>query len=147
MPAFGIGPVILSESRLSGNGEETRSRLNGLSRFSGSTQGPVTSLHSALPRSARQLSEASWGDFFPVIVSVRFAVGRHFTGLRVVCQSLFSIFDVFNIFISFRAFNSVIVDQGTHVKISDSMIRYNESFLRPEMQQAFLHYDSANQHP
>ena len=51
------------ESRLFGNGEETRSRLN--MRLSGTTQGPVTSFHSALPRSGRQLSEASVARLFP----------------------------------------------------------------------------------
>ena len=54
----------LSESRLFGNGEETRFHLNpkGLSE---NTRGPVTSPCSALPRSNRQLSEASAERFFP----------------------------------------------------------------------------------
>jgi len=41
MPASGISPAVLSECRLSGNGEETRSRLTGQNRFNGSTRGPV----------------------------------------------------------------------------------------------------------
>ena len=61
------------ESRLSGNGEDTRFCLN--KRLSRNTRGPVTSFPSALPRTARQLSGASRKDFFPVIVSVRFSVG------------------------------------------------------------------------
>ena len=72
MPAPGISACATRESRLSGNGEETRFRLN--FRLSGNTRGPVTSSRSALPRTGRQLSGASRKDFFPVIVSVRFAV-------------------------------------------------------------------------
>ena len=67
MPAPGISPDELDESRLFDNGEETRFRLN-REDLSETTQGPVTSLHSALPRSDRQLSEASAERFFPVIV-------------------------------------------------------------------------------
>jgi len=92
MPAFGISSAVLSECRLSGNGEDTRSRLTRQSRFNGSTQGPVTSPPPALPRSTRQLSEAFRGDFFPVIVSVLFSVGGYFTGSSVICQSCFFIF-------------------------------------------------------
>ena len=50
--------------RLVGNGEEIRLRLNE-NRLSGATQGPVTLSRSALPRSDRQLSEASVGRIFP----------------------------------------------------------------------------------
>ena len=78
----------LSESRLFGNGEETRFHLSpkGLSE---NTQGPVTSPCSALPRSNRQLSEASAGRFFPVIVSALFTVAIHHTGANRICQAKF----------------------------------------------------------
>ena len=54
----------IKRMRLVGNGEEIRLRLNE-NRLSGATQGPVTSSRSALPRSDRQLSEASVGRIFP----------------------------------------------------------------------------------
>ena len=81
-------PSFLSESRLFGNGEETRFHLSpkGLSE---NTQGPVTSPCSALPRSNRQLSEASAGRFFPVIVSALFAVAIRHTGANRICQAKF----------------------------------------------------------
>ena len=81
-------PSFLSESRLFGNGEETRFHLSpkGLSE---NTQGPVTSPCSALPRSNRQLSEASAGRFFPVIVSALFTVAIHHTGANRICQAKF----------------------------------------------------------
>ena len=63
----------LCEFRLSGNGEETRFRLNPTD-LSGNTRGPVTSLRSALPRSDRQLSEACTKELFPCHRICLFAV-------------------------------------------------------------------------
>ncbi len=80
---------IPDESRLSGNGEESRFRLS-RQGLSGNTRGPVTSDPSAPPRTSRRLSETSGGDFFPVIVFVRFAVAPYHTGNPAVCQVLFS---------------------------------------------------------
>ena len=72
LPAPGIGTAPPRESRPFGNGGETRSRLTPTAQREYSRASDVL-FPSAPPRSDRRLSEALQEDFFPVIVSVRFA--------------------------------------------------------------------------
>ena len=83
-PLPASAPHLLRESRLSGNGEETRSRLN--RSLSGNTRGPVTFLRSALPRSTRQLSEAYTKELFPCHRICLFAVAKKNTGKTPASQ-------------------------------------------------------------